>query len=364
MKVQEISKYIAAIAIAAVMSIGMTSTVFAACVATQDGFGVQTQDLLAGQTILAGTVSAQVIDTDNDTIGDTLQIIYTTTGGWELMETHLWVGDDLGDMPQTRQGNPKIGNFPYNSGDITGNTSYTVEVPLSVLGFSCPTADKDYFIAAHAALRKPDGSGGYQTETGWADGDRFVERGAWGTFFTTTLTCDCDGGGTEVSGCETAFAVFDSDQDLIPDSDSRCFLDIDEDEDEDGDFNRWGWSNIISSTGTHNLDIYAGAGQCDLTKGTYVGTLMVYYDGSIADVTYIMSEQNPTTGLDYTMDETHLNISNEILPRDVKGDFTVAPGQYESIHDELNGATVDTHILNESGDIYVVAHAVVCGFPQ
>ena len=313
------------------------------CVSTSDGSGIQTQTLYAGQTIDAGTVTVQVVNNN-------LEVTYATTGGWEIVETHLWVGDDLTNMPQTRKGNPKVGNFPYHSDDITGATSYTTSIPLAVLGFSCPTADSTYYIAAHAALRKSNGSGGYQTETGWADGDRFVDRGAWGTFFTIVLTCDCNGGGGGGGGnCETAFS-YDSYY-------ATCFLDIDEDGDGTGDFNRWGWTNGALVSGVYVHDIYAGAGQCDLSKGTLVGTMEVNYNGVNAIVTYSMNAP-------YVMDETQLYVGNEILARDVNGEFTVAPGQYPYIHDSLGGVTSDSYTVDASDNINVVAHATVCGFPD
>lgn len=322
----------------ALIALNTATSVFAQCVSTNDGTGVQCQILYAGQTINAGSVCVEIVD-------DNLVVNYETTGGWELVETHLWVGDDLTNMPQTKQGNPKIGNFPYYSGDITGNTSNSFQVSLAVLDFYCASEDKNYFVAAHAALRKSDGSGGYQTETAWADGDRFVERGMWGTFFTSTLTCECSSGGPTPT-CETAFAYGGNY--------ASCFLDLDLDNDGIDDFNRWGWTTGPLQAGTYAFDIYTGAGQCDLSKGTLVGTLTVVYDGSKADITYTMNSG-------FTMDETHLYVGNEILARDVNGDYTVAPGQYPFINDELKGVTQYTCIVNNlSGDIYIVAHAVVC----
>ncbi|MGA1824192.1 MAG: hypothetical protein ACMUIP_05955 [bacterium] len=115
-----------AMAFMALTVLSMSSSVFAQCVSTIDGSGVQCQALLAGQTIDAGLVCVEVVGTD-------LVVTYDTANGWELVETHLWVGDSLADMPQTKQGNPKIGNFPYNSGDITGATSYNVSISLDDL---------------------------------------------------------------------------------------------------------------------------------------------------------------------------------------------------------------------------------------
>ncbi|UCC54331.1 MAG: hypothetical protein JSV68_10255, partial [Anaerolineaceae bacterium] len=139
---------------------------------------------------------------------------------------------------------------------------------------------------------------------------------------------------------------------------------IDDDGDGEKDFNRWGWTNGPLAAGSYEFDVYAGAGRCDLTKGTLVGTLSVDYDGSTATVSFNTSGTNPDTGLPYTMVETHLYVGSELLATDVNGDFTVAPGQYLTIHDELANVTSDSYTISGlSGDIYVVAHATVAGFP-
>lgn len=306
--------------------------------------GATSVDLLAGQYIDAGNVTVDVVDND-------LVVTYTTENDYYLLETHLWVGEDLADMPQTRKGNPKIGNFPYNSGDISGATSYTVTRPLSEFGLdmSMDVCDPvNLYIAAHAVVGLSDGNGGYtDTETGWADGDNFVSRGSWATFFTLTLTCEAgDDDPPVVVDCETAFA-YDG-------TGAGSFLLIDEDGDGTFDFNRWGWTIGPLTAGNYTYDIYAGAGQSDITKGTLVGELTVDYDGSNYTVTF-------STFSGFSMDENHLYVGNEILPRDVNGELTVAPGQYPTIHDDLNSASFDSYFGSASGDIYVVAHAVVCG---
>ncbi len=325
--------------------VASTNQSLAATVATANSSGVHCEILYAGQTINAGSVCAEVS-------GDDLLIVYETSGGWQLEETHLWVGSEIADMPQTRQGNPKIGNFPYASGDITGATVYTVSVPLASIGFSCPADDANYFVAAHASLRKVDSGGNViQTETGWADGDRFVEQGMWGTYFTITLNCSTSGGGDK---CETAF-TYGGGTNAIDSDTTNSFLEIDESGDGIGDFNRWGWSIGSLGQGNYEFDIYAGAGQSDITKGTIVGTLFLDYNGTTATVTYSMDAG-------YTLNETHLWVGNEILARDVNDDYTVAPGQYPFIHGDLGALTNDAFIVATSGDIYIVAHAVVCGF--
>ncbi|KAB7530515.1 hypothetical protein F8C76_03135 [Flagellimonas olearia] len=126
--------------------------------------------------------------------------------------------------------------------------------------------------------------------------------------------------------CETAFARGNDG--------NTCFI-------EEGFNKRWGWSIGPLAEGTEeSYEIYAGAGQCDISKGELVGTVDVsYVDGNVT-VTYNIDEA-------YDVDETHTYAGNEMFPVDKKGKPTVAPGQY-SIEENLDG------------EIYVIAHAVVC----
>lgn len=300
-------------------------------------------ELMAGQSTDAGSVCATVD-------GDYLKVTYTTEGGWQLTESHLWVGTQWSQMPQTRTGNPKIGNFPYNSGPLNGATTYTVSVDLRNFGLnsSMTTCQAlNLFVAAHAALRKPNGDGTYQTETGWGDGVSLVQRGSWAEGFAITINCYEDTPPAEYH-YETAFAYGASA--------ATCFLNFDFDNDGRRDFSRWGWSNGPIAAGTYTYDIYAAAGQCSLSNGTRVGTLTVAYSGSTATVTFTMLPG-------YVLDETHLYVGSEPLARDVNNEYTVAPGQYPVQHDLTNATTDSDTVTGLSGSVYVVAHAVV-GFPQ
>jgi hypothetical protein len=296
------------------------------------------QTLYAGQNIDAGTVCVEVFG------DDLLLVTYETKDGWELTEAHLWVGDNLADMPQTKNGNPKVGNFPYHSGDITGSTSYEFTIPLTDLGgddFATSLCDKTFFVAAHAALRKDNGTGGYQTETGWADGDRMVQRGNWATYFEFQFLCD-DANGK----CETAFAFYEPDDENRPGNIAlRDIVDV-----ETGEpiTNRWGWQiEVHEGDNVVSKPIYAGAGQNDTSKGTLVGELVYSYDGITLIVSYVMHEG-------VTLDETHLFVDTEETQ-------TGAPGQFGYSHD-LSDASTDTYTITISGNpIYIVAHAVVCG---
>lgn len=178
-----------------------------------------------------------------------------------------------------------------------------------------------------------------QEETAWGYGPNFPGKN-WAMYFTYVVCCN-GGGGT---GHETAFA-YGGDYAI-------CFLDL--------GFSRWGWTNGALVEGDYTFDIYAGAGRCDLNKGTLVGKLVVSYHNGTAVVIYKMTPSSP-----YTMSETHLYVGNEKLPRDGNGNPTVAPGQYPYIHDPLADVTTDKYTIpGLSGRIYVVAHAVVGGFPQ
>jgi hypothetical protein len=149
----------------------------------------------------------------------------------------------------------------------------------------------------------------------------------------------CEGG----NGCQTAFAR-KSNEDF-----RKCFLDL--------GFSRWGWTNGPFWQGnSYDLDIYAGAGQCDINKGEKVGTLSVSFstDGT-ATVSYEIYSG-------YGLSETHLYIGSDMLPLH-NGNPTVAPGQYPLKHEDLNGASTDHYTvtgLPTSGPYWIIAHAVVC----
>lgn len=141
----------------------------------------------------------------------------------------------------------------------------------------------------------------------------------------------------QIPSCETAYA-FEGDPD-------DCFLSL------NTQSNNWGWSNGGIDEGTYEWDIYAGAGQCDITVGTLVGTLNIVYSGGVATITYNIDDA-------YTLDETHLHIGEseaERLPLNKKDKFITAPGKF----DYSGGSSFV--IPNLSGPIWVTAHAVVCG---
>jgi len=105
----------------------------------------QSFDLLAGQHILAGNVTVS-----ND--GQNFHITFNTQDGWLINEVHVWIGEHLSALPKNKGGNPMIGQFPYKASNLNGVTTYSVEVPMSVLGSPTYLDGKTIYVATHAVV--------------------------------------------------------------------------------------------------------------------------------------------------------------------------------------------------------------------
>jgi hypothetical protein len=294
-------------------------------------------NLLAGQTIPAGTVTIS-----ND--ASNLYVTISTQDGWLLKQTHLSVRDSLASIPQTKNGNPKIGNFEFQTSHNPYVTEFTYTIPKSIW---VTDAFRNVTVAAHAEVVKVDGNGSIvASETGWGQGDQFNPKGSWAMYISYTWQ-EC----TIVvvdSKTETAFAYGAGK--------ATCF-------DQYEVSNRWGWTNGPLSEGSYTFDLYAGAAQCNTSKGTKVGTLSVNYNNGTATITYQMVGSNPTTNLPYTLTETHLYVGSAPLPSK-DGEYTVAPGQYPYINAELNTTSRTYTVSGLTNSIYIVAHGTVAGFPK
>ncbi|WP_167614507.1 T9SS type A sorting domain-containing protein, partial [Maribellus sediminis] len=168
---------------------------------------------------------------------------------------------------------------------------------------------------------------------------------------------------TESEGdCETAFGRLPEpdlgDAPWTDDIGSRCFLD----EPDTAIFNRWGWTNRIKvgQDSVYVMDVYAGAGQCDLSKGTWVGTVTLSFDGSTMHVFYDLEDG-------YVISEAHIYAGYEMYPVRTngkhKGEYTVAPGQYSVVWENAipsAGLVVDLTGVSDGDYIFVIVHSVVC----
>ena len=139
--------------------------------------------------------------------------------------------------------------------------------------------------------------------------------------------------GPTLGWCETAYAKGPN---------AICFLDI-----PNKQGNNWGWTNEITESGSWNFPIYAGAGQCDESKGTLVGTLDVSYDGTDVTVFYNIDSE-------YSLDEIHLWVGTDLLPTNKKDKYISSPGQFP--YNGQNDVTVTI-----AAPFYIAAHSVVCG---
>lgn len=135
---------------------------------------VTTVDFMAGQHINAGTITV-----GNDE--ENLYVTYTTTDGWLLNATHLYIGENA-------PAKVAPGQFPYKATHDPRVTSYTYIIPLTDVP-DCMT------IAAHAEVVKIDANGNIiQGETAWGKGDRISPKGNWAMMFTyCEQECDPEG---------------------------------------------------------------------------------------------------------------------------------------------------------------------------
>ncbi|WP_298239467.1 T9SS type A sorting domain-containing protein, partial [uncultured Algibacter sp.] len=176
---------------------------------------------------------------------------------------------------------------------------------------------------------------------------------------TFSQTDNCNNTGTcsvtytwtidEYDNCETMFARNGDD--------ALCFL-KDNDGNGSGDFNRWGWTNLISQGTNYTMDLHAGAAHCNATEANKVGTATVNYSDN-GEIT-VQYELDPG----YAMNEAHVYVGCKLYPEKggKKGGYTVAPGQYNynpnSGLDYLDDFTVGP--IYAQGDVYIIIHGVVC----
>jgi hypothetical protein len=136
---------------------------------------------------------------------------------------------------------------------------------------------------------------------------------------------------------------------------------------EQGDLteNRWGWTNGGYGPGTHFLDLYSGAGQCVLSKGSLVGEVEVNIvrNGRDRHVTVIFRAADGHA-FNFLEDddrfEVHLYVGFDKYPPS----GNVAPGQYPNNNDFVEASETEVTFeveLEGNGDIFVIAHAIMAG---
>ncbi len=114
---------------------------------------------------------------------DYLYIKYDVKEGIMLKEAHVYVGC-IDEMPSTRKGTPKIGNFPYHTEDLDNGL---LMIPLADIANICKDENGCIPIAAHAVVAKKMRRY-YWEQTAWSTGTEFQCR-RWGWYSTY---CPCE----------------------------------------------------------------------------------------------------------------------------------------------------------------------------
>ncbi len=135
------------------------------------------KDLIAGGGNPKSAIDVGDITIWNDE--DYLYVMYQTTDGWYMTETHLHVADSLAGIPQTKKFNPIPGQFKYPKYFKPPVQEYTYEIPWTW------DSGTTLYIGAHAVVQKEIGyvecTPIYQEETAWGDGEDFDGKN-WATY--------------------------------------------------------------------------------------------------------------------------------------------------------------------------------------
>ena len=179
-----------------------------------EGLPESCRDLLAGRTTVVGQVCAEVA-------GETLTVRCEVIPGWELLETHLWVGEDPWAMPLTASREPMVGRFPYGSDDLGGVGEHVIVIPLADIGRTSNTCVWKLLMAAHAVVAGSVDDGLPPSETAWGEGVVLDRSGSWAMLMI--FGADTCGSGPVVppSGVPPYVPVRDEPSDLpgLPDGD-------------------------------------------------------------------------------------------------------------------------------------------------
>jgi len=261
------------------------------------------------------------------TVGNDLNNLYVTYNlepGWTFCTVsayrngcYLFIGSESeveAMYPTNEVRSDGTGHFNYSQFRHTdlltsGLNTYTYTIPRSEIKENCP------IIVAFAAIT----SNGTDCNIVSA---RSLLKGP-GYWFTHCM---------QYCKCETAYA--------FGGTAATCFISL-----PNVNSSNWGWSNkITGDVQTIHWPIYAGAGQCNITKGKLVGYLDGSYLGGLLNLTYNITSPNH-------LGVTHLYIGTGVLPMK-NGKYVTAPGQFP-----YSGPIVN---MNIGTPFYVAAHSEVC----
>jgi hypothetical protein len=255
-----------------------------------NGFHSFEYTIYAGQNKVAGSVVVSI-----NANGDFVLNVDLIDGAL-ASEAHLFVYSELSQLPVKRVA---PGQAPYQLGSLGLNTfEYTVSTTELVDG------DSFYFVF-HMALVDEDvlNPSGVAGETAYVGGPNGPTSGSWFYAF-----------GFEVIACDVVFempviyvafhAVYG--EETVWALGELSFIEL-------GLTNsRWGWQ-LTFDANPETFDLYAGAAQNDLSKGEFIGTLTLSWDGQYVTFTLQLAD-----GVELSEIQIHV----DYLPVD-----TISPGQ-------------------------------------
>ncbi len=182
---------------------------------------------------------------------------------------------------------------------------------------------------------------------------------------------DGDGLGDECDTCPDVRPENDNDGDCKPNNEDPCPNDAEDncEEPEKGqcgtafmyspdlkinevtNSNRWGWIEFYDEDGSITRDIYVGAGQNDLDKGTNIGSVTISRSGSNLNFDFDLDG-------DYSFSSLHIHVAD--TAEEATG-VAKSPGRYNrnSILVGLEDQSLD--ILDDlAEDFWVIVHADAC----
>ena len=161
---------------------------FVVLMMTGTASALTTVDLIAD----GGDAYLNVGNVDVSIVGDDFVVTYDITlAPWAITETHVDVQSELGDIPQTGSGNPKVGKFAHHTEHAPpGVTLVTHTIPL----INIPAvAGETVVIAAHAVVEVLEWDEVevewvlLDEETAWGEGSEFAVDRNWSMYFEYTI---------------------------------------------------------------------------------------------------------------------------------------------------------------------------------
>ena len=129
--------------------------------------------------------------------------------------------------------------------------------------------------------------------------------------------------------------------------------------------NAWGWTNYFDGEAEFPfvMDLYAGAGRNDITKGRLVGTVTVDYYGGCVTVTYEVNDLSSLAEVHVWVGSTPLPTQTVTRGKRTVTTVTAAPGQFDKHvkydHFELQDTKAMFKVCDVNDSFWVAAHAVV-----